>query len=373
MPVSVEGLNTARLSQGPLATNLGNKGNRMIFSVPVVDQSGTPLMPTYLRRAEGWVRTRKATPFWSRGVWCVRLNVEPSAKHLDPVAVGVDPGSKREAFTIKSKARTHLNVLAHAVDWVKDAVEIRGNMRGGRRFRKAPCREPRFDNRKRKGMPPSTKARWQWKLRIAKWLTRMFPVSGFVVEDVRARTKGRRKWDVNFSPLEVGKSWFYGELKKLAPVITRQGWETKVLRDRLGLRKTHSKLAEKFSAHNVDSFALAWDMVGGDGKPDNESLLVLVPFRFHRRQLHAFQPSKNGVRRPYGGTKSLGFKRGSLIRHPKHGLCYVGGSSKGMLSLHSLTDGRRVCQNAKPGDVSFRGFGSFRFYGKTGAANSSAA
>jgi hypothetical protein len=58
MPVSVEGLNTARLSQGPLATNLGNKGNRMIFSVPVVDQSGTPLMPTYLRRAEGWVRTR---------------------------------------------------------------------------------------------------------------------------------------------------------------------------------------------------------------------------------------------------------------------------------------------------------------------------
>ena len=342
-----------------------------MFSVPVVDKNSVPLMPTSPRRAARWIKTRKATPFWSKGVWCVRLNVEPSARHLNPVVVGIDPGSKREAFTIKSRDKTHLNILAHAVDWVKDAVEARKNMRRARRFRKTPCRQPRFDNRRKSKIPPSTKARWQWKLRIAKWLTKLFPISGFVVEDIKAKTRGQRRWDSSFSPLEVGKSWFYEELGKLAPVKTRQGWETKELRNRLGLKKTHSKLVEKFSVHNVDSWVLAWDIVSGNEKPDNESLLVLVPLRFHRRQLYAFQPSKKGIRRPYGGTRSLGLKRGSLVKHSKHGLCYIGGSSKGMLSLHSLLDGNRICQNAKLKNVSFKGFGSFRFYRKEDAANSS--
>ena len=50
-------------------------------------------------------------------------------------------------------------------------------------------------------------------------------------------------------------------------------------------------------------------------------------------QLHALQPSKGGVRRLYGGTRSEGFKRGSYIKHPKYGVCYVGGASKGCISL----------------------------------------
>lgn len=130
-------------------------------------------------------------------------------------------------------------------------------------------------------------------------------------------TKGQKRWDCNFSPLEIGKNWFYEELGKLAKVETKQGWETKNLRDELGLKKTHSKIAETFSAHNVDSWVLARSMVGGQKKPDNEKLLVIVPLRFHRRQLHTLQPSKGAIRRPYGGTRSLGFKRGSLVKHPK--------------------------------------------------------
>jgi len=347
----------------------------VLYSVPVVDKKGTPLMPTSLRRAHGWVKTRKATPFWSRGVWCVRLNVEPSGRETQPIAVGIDPGSKREAFTVKSEKTTCLNVLTHAVDWVKDAVEARRNMRKARRFRKTPCRSPKFDNRKKKGIPPSTLARWQWKLRVAKWLSRLFPISDFVVEDIKAKTTRKRKWDASFSPLEIGKRWFYEELNKLALVseallITKQGWETKVLRDKLGLKKTHSKLAETFSAHNVDSWVLARSVVGGKENPDNKDLLVLIPLQFHRRQLHAFQPSKNGIRRVYGGTRSLGFKRGSLVKHPKHKLCYVGGSSKGKISLHSLETGNRIYQNADQGDLKFVSFGGFRFFGRKEIANS---
>ena len=31
------------------------------------------------------------------------------------------------------------------------------------------------------------------------------------------KTRGRRRWDRSFSPLEVGKQWFYDELGRIAP------------------------------------------------------------------------------------------------------------------------------------------------------------
>jgi hypothetical protein len=89
-------------------------------------------------------------------------------------------------------------------------------------------------------------------------------------------------------------------------------------------------------------------------------MLFVSPLRFHRRQLHALKPKKGGVRRPLGGTRSEGFKRGSLVKHPKYGICFVGGTSKGDISLHSLTDGKRLTQNAKPQDCKRLTYASFR-------------
>lgn len=48
--------------------------------VPVVDRDQKPLMPTTPARARRWIKSGKATPFWKRGVFCVRLNVEPSGR-----------------------------------------------------------------------------------------------------------------------------------------------------------------------------------------------------------------------------------------------------------------------------------------------------
>jgi len=328
--------------------------------VPVVDRDQRPLMPTTPSRARKWIKSGKATGFWKRGIFCVRLNVEPSGRETQPVAVGIDPGSKKEAITVKSTAHTYLNVQADAVTWVGKHVEFRRILRRGRRSRKTPCRQPRWANRARITIPPSTKARWQWKLRLCKWLSRIYPISQFVVEDVRARTKGQRKWNAMFSPLEVGKNWFYAELTKIAPVETRQGYETKELRDGLGLKKSSNKMSEKFDAHCVDSWVLANWWTGGRTKPDNEEMLFIAPLQFHRRQLHVTVPAAGGIRKPYGGTRSLGFKRGSLVKHPKYGLAYVGGFLKDRISLHSLVDGHRLCQNAKPSDVRFLAFNSWR-------------
>jgi len=278
---------------------------------------------------------------------------------VQAVTVGIDPGSKQEGITVKSEAHTYLNIQADAVDWVSDHVKTRRNMRRLRRYRNAPCRK-NMANRSIGGLPPSTKARWQWKLRICWWLARVYPIESFVVEDIRALTKGNRRWDKSFSPLQVGKQWMYRELEKLGRVIPKQGWETKEMRVALGLKKTSDKMAEVFEAHCVDSWVLANWWVGGHVKPDNTRILRITPLRFHRRQLHRLQPGRGGIRSPYGGTRSHGFKRGSLVKHPKWGLAYVGGVLKDRISLHTVATGGRLTQQAKPSDCLFLTFNTWR-------------
>ena len=336
-----------------------------MLRVPVVDKQGAPLMPTHPNRAARWVQSGRATPFWSRGVWCIRLNDEPSGRHTQSVAIGIDPGSKREGITVASEAHCYLNIQAAALTWVKDHVETRRQMRRGRRYRKCPYRQPRANRRRTHSfVPPSTKARWQWKLRLVRWLMRLFPISHISVEDVQAVTKkGARRWNVMFSPLEVGKQWFYEQLEALGTVLfVVQGYEVAETRRALGLTKSSDKLAERWEAHCVDSWTLTRLALGGTEQPDHKSLLCVVPLRFHRRRLHLLQPTKGGIRRPDGGTRSLGFTRGSLVRHPRYGLTYVGGSSKERISLHALATGKRLTQMAKIEDCRFRCFSSWRFY-----------
>ena len=111
--------------------------------VPVVDKNQKPLMPTKPSRARKWIRDKKATPFWKNGVFCVRLNVEPSDRYFQEIAVGVDPGSKKEGFTVKSETHTYFNVQADAHDKVGKKVEKRRELRRGRRSRKCPNRKNR--------------------------------------------------------------------------------------------------------------------------------------------------------------------------------------------------------------------------------------
>src|SRR5215469_206873 len=85
-----------RKSNSPAAYPTTPKGALLAMFVPVVERNQQPLMPTTPARARRWVKTGKATPFWKGGVWCVRLNQEPSALKTQPIVVGIDPGSKKE-------------------------------------------------------------------------------------------------------------------------------------------------------------------------------------------------------------------------------------------------------------------------------------
>lgn len=331
-------------------------GNSLLF-VPIQDKNGKALMPCHPMRARELVQTGRAVRRFLKGLFCVQL-LKNTTSNIQPVACGIDPGSKKEGFTVKSASHTYLNVQADAITWVSDSVKTRREMRRGRRFRKTPCRQPKF-NRHRGGIPPSTKARWQWKLRIALWLSRLYPISVFIVEDVKAKTKGQRRWDKSFSPLEVGKTWFYKELSCIAVMRTKSGWDTKILRDRLGLKKSGDKMANIFEAHAIDSWVLASSEVGGE-LVDNKNLLLIRPLQLHRRQLHLLNPSNGGFRRLYGGTRSMGFRRGYLVKHPKYKVCYVGGTMNGKISLHSIKDGGRLTQSAELSECVALAYSSWR-------------
>ena len=84
-------------------------------------------------------------------------------------------------------------------------------------------------------------------------------------------------------------------------------------------------------------------------------MYVLVVHRtssLHRRQLHRLQASKGGERKPYGGTRTLGYKRGTVIAHKKYGVCTVGGfdRKRQTISLHAYRTNKRLTQGARVRD-----------------------
>ena len=330
------------------SNRLGVEPNR--FRVPIVDANNKPLMPCTSIRARILLKNHKAIARRNKlSIFYIQLktNKEPTNQSI---VLGVDPGSKFEGFSIVGTQDTVLNIMSEATTWVSKAVEQRRIMRKSRRSRKLRRRECRFNNylKNKERLPPSIRARWNTKLRIIQQLKKILPINTIIVEDIRAIThKNGRIWNRSFSPLEVGKYYFYKQIGE--KLVLNSGWETKMLRDSHDLKKLTNKSKSVFETHCVDSWVLAAS-ISGAKQPTTRSLYYVVPLRFHRRQLHKLQPEKGGKRKLYGSTNSLGLKRGTLIKHPKYNLCYVGGSSKGKLSLHSIKNKKRLSKTTKKED-----------------------
>ena len=324
--------------------------------VPVLDTNRKPLMPIKPALARLLLTQKKASAYWNKlGIFCIILYKAVDSPSLQPLVVGIDPGSSFEGWSVVGTRDTVLNGMSEAPIHIKKAMEVRKTTRRARRHRNLWRREAKFNNRIRnkQALPPSTHARWNAKLRILKQLIKVLPITDVVVEDVKAVTKkGCKRWNTCFSPIEQGKQWLYTQIRELGLTLhLKQGWETKNLRDRFGLKKTSSKNKQSFSSHAVDAWVMAASITGAL-KPTWLGLIYWSPIKLHRRQLHAFQPSKGGIRKSYGGTRSMGLTRGTLVKHINFGLTYIGGTSKERVSLHSLRTGKRVTQGAKIEDCS---------------------
>jgi RRXRR protein len=324
--------------------------------VPVIDRRGIPLMPCTAPKARALLKSGNARPKRNKlGLFYLQLTYEQEPDN-QRLVVGIDPGSKFEGFSVVGTKETVCNLMVEAPTHVKPAVETRRTLRRARRFRlwRRPCR---FQNRLagRHRLPPSTRSRWEAKARIVRHLATIMPLTDAAVEDVHAATRhgaSGGQWNASFSPVQVGKEHLYRLLKGQGLTVSLYlGLVTKQLRDHYDLAKTHQKEAQTFSSHAVDAWVLA-ATTGGALAPTCTRVWYVVPMQLHRRQLHRLQPEKGGRRKPYGGTRSCGFKRGTLVRHPRYGLCTIGGydREKPRVSLHAYKTNRRLTQAAKPAE-----------------------
>lgn len=313
-------------------------------------------MPCHPARARKLVAKGKAVKKFKHQFFYLQLT-EREDGDVQDVAVGIDPGSMREAYTVMSDKRTFVNIQTHAVNgkMIKKATEARAGARRARRSRHTPFRPPRFSNRRRTDwLPPSTKARWQRKLNLVVFLSHLYPIVHIAIEDVSVELKqGEKRRIAGFSPIQAGKYWLYKRLEQLGYAISKyRGIETASFRKQLGLEKTKQKLANVFAAHCVDSWVLANAVTGGRVKPDLTSIVEIVHHQFTRRQLHRFNPTQGGERSRYGGTLSLGIRKGTLCTWKGNGPYFVGGNNGvDRLSLHSASHGTRVTQKAKVSDI----------------------
>jgi len=316
--------------------------------VPIVDGNHHPLLPCKPSRARKLIESGKATPFYKKSFFAIRINKVIENPTKKRIAIAIDPGSKRTGITVATETDVVLNVQCNTPDWVKKKVENRRDHRIDRRYRKAPHRKCR-SNRKIGCIPPSTKARWQAHLRIINVLRKILPITDIVIEDIKATTKkSARTWNKSFSPLEVGKQWFESEIQKLNLNLNKfKGFDTYNHRNIRGFKKTSNKLSEKWEAHCVDSHCLI-EMLFNSYLEPVKKISVLRFLRWNRRELYKGL-GKGGKRRLYGSTRSMGLNRGTLVKHKKYGLTYVGGTSNNRISLHNFI-GLRIAKTAKHTD-----------------------
>ena len=89
-----------------LQTSEGSlKDSRVTYNyVPVVSSKGKALMPCHPSRARQLVKSNKAIRRFKNSIYYIKLKNRKKGV-LQEVTCGVDPGSKREGFTVKSKER----------------------------------------------------------------------------------------------------------------------------------------------------------------------------------------------------------------------------------------------------------------------------
>ena len=169
--------------------------NGEIISVAVLSKTGKPLAPCHPARARELVRKKRAVGKFKKGIFYIQM-LDREDGVVQDLSLGVDRGSKREGYSVLSEKRIMLNIQTEAITWVKRRIKQKRMMRKNRRQRKTPCRMNKFkrygkNQRKttKTWMPPSTKARWDWTLRIIKTICSLYPISDIIVEDIKAKTK----------------------------------------------------------------------------------------------------------------------------------------------------------------------------------------
>jgi hypothetical protein len=327
--------------------------------VPVLNVDGQPIMPTKASRARRWLRDGKAKVVHNDlGVFQIQLLQEASGTEQQDIVVGIDQGKLFTGMAVQSSKATLLMLhLELPFSIVKKRMEQRAMIRRTRRCRRIKRnfvfkirnhRQERFDNRKRRGLPPSINANKQLEKRVVSELLKIFPVTNFVFELVKA------KGDKSFTPVMQGQLQQVAWLNSIAQTTPIEGWKTSILRDKLGLVKNKAnKSVQEPATHAIDGVALAChhfitfvedkvnqcaDWFGDVNITKSQFVVVRRPI-YSRRRLHYLQTKEKGVRKNYGGSILVdNARKGDVISYTaetKNIIGYAAGSRGKSLAINN--------------------------------------
>jgi hypothetical protein len=289
---------------------------------------------------KGGVAKKTWSKFGTFGIQMLVVTRQESPK----TALGYDPGTKFEGFSIISGQENLLNVKLDLPEkWkIVKKLKKRRILRRSRRGRNCRRRQARFQNRSRKGfIAPSQQVVIQSRLKILAELCRIFPVQVAGIEDVRFN-HAKYRWGRNFSTMELGKNlirqFFNDHHIKL---VEFRGYETQELREKYGYVKTSNKSEDKFTAHCSDSLTLACEVGPNENVILGYMIVVDDTYRYIRRQLHYTQPRLSGDRKRYSTGIIKGLRKGLLIGTKKMvgRLC---GSKRNYYRYHDQTGDSRT-------------------------------
>ena len=235
-----------------------------MLRMPVIYKD-KPLMPMKATRVKKFVELGKAKIKYDRKlkIHYVQLLVDPSGIDIQEMTLGLDPGSTFDGVSVVSEQCHHINIeLIQRPKKGKNAVtNFKARQASNRRVRRSRLkhRPIRFDNRTSDKLAPTIKANVDFRKWLILKLTKLFPISKVVIEDVRFNhyksTKGK-----SFSHVEQGKTELYNFVKSLGLELELyDGFNTKKLRvNSFGTDpKCKAKDTKNFTAHCIDSFVLA--------------------------------------------------------------------------------------------------------------------
>ena len=299
------------------------------YRVPVLNPDGTPAMPTTSRRANKWLKEKKAKIVKNKlGIFQVQLLSGPSGRKKQPIVMTVDPGSAFTGIGIcskhailygatlelpgykqGSKPKIVTNRFGKKIEKysnsIIEGIDKRRQLRRCRRYRNCRRREARWLNRSKTKIAPSILSRKQLELKVATILSKIYPIRMIGFEDISFNhfkdvtgVKGQ-----SFSHVEVGKNWILDRLKKIAPLKIIKGYDTARMRTYLNMKKEEDKTIRDVTSHVNDCIAMGALMFKSGIETKNKFKYdTITRPKYSRRILHLEQPSKGGSRRRYGGT-----------------------------------------------------------------------
>ncbi len=221
-------------------------------------------MPMKSSRVSKYITQKKGKIRYDRKLKLhyLQLFKAPSDLKIQPIIIGIDPGSYFDGISVVSKRNHHCNFeLIQRTKKGKSAIKaFMKRKETNRRIRRSRLwhRPIRFSNRTSTKLTPTIRANVDFRKWIITKLMQIYPISKIVVEDVRFNHYASNQ-GASFSQVEQGKTKLYDFIRERAELELIDGTVTHKLRTEVfGYdTKTKDKGSKSFEAHCIDSFVIA--------------------------------------------------------------------------------------------------------------------